>query len=103
MRGVGQVVRLVNIERRKAGCPPLKVHRKLARAARGHSVDMAGRNRLSHRGSGGSTLVGRINRTGHAWGMAGENVARGYPDAAAVLRGWMDSPGHRANIGVRRS
>ena len=28
----------------------------------------------------------------------GENLAYGYPDGNAVVRGWMNSPGHRANI-----
>lgn len=32
------------------------------------------------------------------WGAAGENIAIGYWDAADVMEGWMDSPGHRANI-----
>jgi uncharacterized protein YkwD len=27
-----------------------------------------------------------------------ENIARGEPDAVAVMEFWMDSPGHRANI-----
>ena len=29
---------------------------------------------------------------------AGENIAAGYTDAADVMNGWMNSPGHRANI-----
>src|SRR3954469_9390734 len=28
----------------------------------------------------------------------GENIAMGYPTGRAVVRGWMHSPGHRANI-----
>ena len=31
-------------------------------------------------------------------GPLGENVAVGYPTAEAVMAGWMNSPGHRANI-----
>lgn len=30
--------------------------------------------------------------------MAGENIAYGYRSGRAVVRGWMNSPGHRANI-----
>jgi uncharacterized protein YkwD len=30
--------------------------------------------------------------------MVGENIARGYPTGRAVVRGWMGSPPHRANI-----
>ncbi len=28
----------------------------------------------------------------------GENIAVGYPTAAAVMKGWMNSSGHRKNI-----
>ena len=28
----------------------------------------------------------------------GENIAYGYSDAASVMNGWLNSPGHRANI-----
>ena len=28
----------------------------------------------------------------------GENIAAGYPTAASVVTGWLNSPGHRANI-----
>lgn len=28
-------------------------------------------------------------------------MAKGYPGPAAVMRGWMDSPGHRRNILLR--
>ena len=34
--------------------------------------------------------------------MAGENVAYGYTSADAVMKGWMGSPGHRANIVKKR-
>jgi uncharacterized protein YkwD len=27
-----------------------------------------------------------------------ENIAKGYRSAEAVVRGWMNSPGHRRNI-----
>ncbi len=33
---------------------------------------------------------------------AGENIAAGHPTGRAVVRGWMDSEGHRANILNRR-
>ncbi len=31
-------------------------------------------------------------------GWVGENIAYGYPTAKSVMRAWMRSPGHRANI-----
>lgn len=34
--------------------------------------------------------------------MAAENVAAGYPTGPDAVRGWLQSPGHRANILQRR-
>ena len=31
-------------------------------------------------------------------GLAAENIARGQGDATSVMKAWMNSPGHRANI-----
>ncbi|MGW3285038.1 CAP domain-containing protein [Streptomyces sp. NPDC001002] len=92
------LVALVNSERAKAGCAALTVDRKLGRAARSHSRDMAAHQKLSHRGSDGSTLVDRYARVGYAWSAGGENIASGYPTPEAVMAGWMHSSRHRANI-----
>ena len=35
---------------------------------------------------------------GISYRTAGENIAKGYQSPEAVVRGWMNSPGHRANI-----
>lgn len=44
------------------------------------------------------SLDSRLEAVGYRMQASGENVAEGYPSAAAVLAGWMTSPGHRANI-----
>ncbi|MCI0387010.1 CAP domain-containing protein [Streptomyces sp. CNQ085] len=93
-----EVVRLVNALRAEAGCSALAPHPALEEAARDHSASMARTGELSHRGSGGRSLMRRLKDTGYAWSQVGENIAYGYPDAAAVVAGWMDSPPHRRNI-----
>src|SRR5207237_108276 len=50
---------------------------------------MAAERRLSH--DGWDSVV-------HGNATAGENIAYNYPTADAVMRGWLASPGHRANI-----
>ena len=50
-------------------------------------------NNFSHEG-----WVEFIRQAGYAGGMIGENIALGYPTPAAVMGGWMNSSGHRANI-----
>lgn len=70
----------------------------LTQAAYGHSKDMADRNYFSHTSLDGRVLSQRIDATGYAWSSIGENIAAGYPNVAAVVNGWMASPGHCRNI-----
>lgn len=93
-----QVIDLVNKERATAGCGVLAADARLMTAARLHSQDQAAHNTMSHEGSDGSTFDQRIRRAGYSGSTMGENVAYGYPTPAAVMDGWMNSPGHRANI-----
>ncbi|MFF5447648.1 CAP domain-containing protein [Streptomyces sp. NPDC012888] len=93
-----KVVALVNRERAKAGCRPVKVNAKLTKAAQSHSRDQARHHRMSHTGSDGSNPGQRITRAGYQWRTYGENVAYGYNTPAKVMNAWMHSPGHRANI-----
>ncbi len=51
-----------------------------------------------HRGPGGNTMGGRLAQAGYAWTDAGENIAKGQPDADSVFRAWTNSPGHYRNI-----
>src|SRR5690606_3948246 len=91
------VVRLVNRERRRVGCPPLQVDPRLVRAARQHSAEMAATNRLSHSSRNGGTPWQRMERAGYRYGAA-ENIARGYLTAEEAVRGWMAHRDHRRNI-----
>ncbi|MFD7503095.1 CAP domain-containing protein [Streptomyces sp. NPDC059850] len=93
-----QVVELVNDERAKVGCSPVKVNAKLTKAAEAHSKDMAEHSNMSHTGSDGSQPGDRIEDAGYSWSTYGENVAYGYSSAKSVMEGWMNSSGHKANI-----
>ncbi|MEV5569391.1 CAP domain-containing protein [Spirillospora sp. NPDC052269] len=91
------VFQLTNKQRAKAGCSPLRLDARLTRAARLHSQDMAAHNYFSHDSQNGDSPWDRIARQGYSQPGA-ENIAKGYSDAASVMKGWMNSPGHRANI-----
>ncbi|GGS82552.1 MULTISPECIES: sigma-70 family RNA polymerase sigma factor [Streptomyces] len=95
---VGQVVALVNAERAKAGCGPLKDDAQLRKAAQRHSEDMASRNFFSHTAPDGSDPGERTTAAGYRWATYGENIARGQSTAESVMNSWMNSDGHRANI-----
>jgi uncharacterized protein YkwD len=93
-----QVVELVNSERAKVGCPPLQISLQLTAAAQGHSEDMAHTDYFSHTSLDGRSPWDRFREEGYEFWSAGENIAAGYQTPAAVMAGWMDSEGHRANI-----
>jgi uncharacterized protein YkwD len=95
----GEVLALSNGERAKVGCAALRLDAGLAAAARAHSLDMATTGVFGHPGSDGSDPGARMQRAGYDTGAGwAENIARGQPNAAAVLAAWMGSPDHRSNI-----
>jgi uncharacterized protein YkwD len=94
----GQVLTLVNKERAAAGCSPVTANDRLTRAADDYSDVMASSGVMSHTGPDGSTMTTRVEAAGYQWSTLGENIAQGQADAASVMRSWMNSPGHRANI-----
>jgi uncharacterized protein YkwD len=92
------VFMIVNQERANAGCAPLTVDSRLTTAARRHSADMAQRGYFDHTTPEGVEFATRITQAGYRWSTAGENIAKGQPTAASVMKAWMNSKGHRANI-----
>ncbi|MFF3321002.1 CAP domain-containing protein [Streptomyces sp. NPDC002889] len=91
------VLKLVNDEREKVGCSPVKADPGLAKLADAFSVDMAERGFFDHTNPDGATPWDRAAKAG-VTNLGGENIARGQADAAAVMDAWMNSEGHRQNI-----
>jgi uncharacterized protein YkwD len=81
-----------------AAALPLRWSPVLERAASGHAREMAERSAMSHSGRDGSTPSQRVTRAGYAWTAVGENIAAGQRDADGVVRSWIASPGHCANL-----
>ncbi|MFE2039904.1 sigma-70 family RNA polymerase sigma factor [Streptomyces sp. NPDC059477] len=94
----GQVLELVNAERAEAGCSPVRQNAALDTAAQRHSADMAARDFFDHTNPDGADPGDRITAAGYRWSTYAENIALGQRTPAQVMQGWMDSPGHRANI-----
>jgi uncharacterized protein YkwD len=97
-----RVVAIVNVRRVEAGLRPLRLNADVHTAAQRHSRDQARRDLMTHTGANGSDAGDRISRAGYTWSAWGENVAMGYPTPRSVVRAWMHSSGHRANILTRR-
>jgi uncharacterized protein YkwD len=96
-----ELVQGINAQRAAKGLTALAPSAQLAEAAQKHACDNAGRNKMSHTGSDGSKVSTRIKRTGYSYGRANENVGYGYRDPGSMLKGWMNSDGHRRNILAR--
>ena len=78
--------------------PPLQWNEALGNAALAHSRDMATRRYFSHRAKDGSQVGERARRAGYSWRRIGENIAFGQRTPEEAVAGWLDSPGHCANI-----
>ncbi|MFC8921060.1 CAP domain-containing protein [Cellulosimicrobium sp. NPDC057127] len=94
---VAAVIELTNAERAAAGCAPLVVDARLTAAAQLHSEDMLAQGYFDHTSLDGRSPWDRAEAQGYA-NPSGENIAKGQRTAEEVVRAWMDSPGHRANI-----
>jgi uncharacterized protein YkwD len=93
----------MNQARAAHGLAPLRLDPRLQRAAQAHSGDMLRRNYFAH-----GRFVSRLARFGVRGPRVGENLAWGVGSASdpqAVVRSWLASPRHRANLlrrGFRR-
>jgi uncharacterized protein YkwD len=82
------IVTYTNAERQRYGLPPLEIDAGLVRSARDHCAWMTRRQCLRHTSK-----------------PVAENIAMGQRSSKEVVRDWMGSSGHRANIlnrGYRR-
>ncbi len=94
---VSEVVRLVNEERAKAGLAPVKAaNAVLMKAAQKRAEEQT--VLFSHTRPDGRSCFTVLSDYGISYLRAGENVAYGQRTPSEVMRGWMNSAGHRANI-----
>lgn len=90
---------LLSAQRAQAGIVrPLIQHPRIQAAASDHARFMAQTGSFSHTGRNGSSARERVWSSGYRSCLTAENIARGQPTVSTVVRDWMQSPGHRANI-----
>lgn len=100
------VLCLVNRVRLHHGLEGLSYSSQLRASATAHSRDMVVHKYFSHYGPGGRSPFTRVRRAGYPAGesdaMVGENLGWGFGarrgSPKAMVRSWMRSPEHRANI-----
>lgn len=76
----------------------LQWHTQLTAAAAAHARDISSKGELSHTGSDGSQVSDRAQREGYDYRAIGENIAMNPMGIASTVDGWLNSPGHCANI-----
>ncbi len=93
---IQQVVNLVNEERAKEGLAPLTIDTKVQAAAmvRAKECEVS----FSHTRPDGSNFATALKEQNVSYRSSGENIAYGQQTPEAVMRAWMNSSGHRANI-----
>lgn len=95
---VEQVCELVNQERAKVGVGTLKLDAALSQVAQAYAEDMVRRGYFSHTSPEGLGPADRLQAGQISYRTWGENIAYYYKTPEAVMTGWMNSSGHKANI-----
>ncbi len=93
-----KVLELVNAERAKNNLPALTMDENVRKVARIKSSDMSKNKYFSHTSPTYGTPFEMLKKYGISYRAAAENIAQGYTSPEAVVKGWMNSSGHRANI-----
>lgn len=93
-----KLLELTNTSRKGNGLPALALDESLNTSAVNKCKDLVTRNYWSHNDPDGKAPWHFITETGYSYDTAGENLAYGFLTENDVVKGWMKSPGHRANI-----
>ncbi len=92
-----EVLRLVNVERSKAGLSELSLYSKLSQASAIRANELL--ESFSHTRPSGEKCFSVFKEVGiNSYYACGENIAMGQKTPEQVVDAWMNSPGHRANI-----
>ncbi len=90
---------IVNRERVAVGLPALTYNKRLSAIAEIKAVDMINKQYFAHVAPDGTDIAALAKRYAYQYLNLGENLAVGdFRSSAEVMTGWMNSPGHKANI-----
>jgi uncharacterized protein YkwD len=92
-----ELVGLINRARLARGLSTLRVDRRLTEVARAHSEEMAATGVVAHVSPRTGNAGDRLKKAGISVMLWAENVGTASSTGAAH-RGFMSSPGHRANV-----
>ncbi|KKR34338.1 MAG: hypothetical protein UT63_C0003G0054 [Candidatus Gottesmanbacteria bacterium GW2011_GWC2_39_8] len=95
---VDRLLALINQKRTETGLGVLTLSADLSMAAAEKAGDMLAKDYWAHYAPDGKTPWDFITDAGFKYLYAGENLAKDFGDADAVVSAWMNSPTHKANI-----
>ena len=95
---VEKIIFLVNQERINNQLSPLSLSPELSTAATQKAADMFTKNYWAHISPTGVSPWQFISSSGYSYIYAGENLAKSFNTSEEVIKAWMNSSTHRANI-----
>jgi uncharacterized protein YkwD len=93
-----EVLVAINGSRAHEGLTPLVLDARLTAAARDKLADMLRRHYFDHKTPDGKYIWDLMVHDKCDYGLAAENLARGFSDEVEMERSWMRSAQHRENI-----
>ncbi|MBI3626565.1 hypothetical protein HY224_00780 [Candidatus Uhrbacteria bacterium] len=95
---LGKLTELTNQARAKEKLPPLAPSALLTNAAQLKAVDILRNQYFRHAGPFGKNLQYWLKKVGYKYSEAGENLSLNFYSEEGVIKNWLESPKHRANI-----
>lgn len=95
---VQKVYEATNKQRQLAGLPSLRYNSTLSKSATSKAQDMFLNNYWAHNSPSGKTPWDFFKGAGYSYSLAGENLAKDFYDTDSMIKAWMESPTHKANI-----
>ena len=93
-----EIIKMVNSVRAEKNLPPLIENKKLNILADKKAKIMANENNLSHTAGGYKTFSDFLIENNVKFLAVGENIARNWKTPEEVMKAWLSSKGHKANI-----
>lgn len=93
-----QIITETNNERVAQKLAPLATNAALNNAAQMKANDMVVNSYFAHISPTGVTPWYWMDQAGYEYRHAGENLANGFKTTKSLVKGWMNSPAHKANI-----
>jgi len=93
-----EIINLTNQERAKNNLAPLAPNAQLLKAAQAKADKIFAEQYFSHNSLDGIKFSAWVREENYRYLIVGENLALGFDNPEAVIKAWMESPDHRANI-----